>query len=69
MKKNGKQNCQNSVRRGSNSCTVNNKKTHTPCFLTLRSFRVSPEPFELQKIYLHQFFKELSVETEFFQIR
>ena len=51
--------------------TVNNKKTHTPCFSTLRFSRISPEPLELQKIYLHLFilvFEELSAETRIFQI-
>ena len=33
--------------------TVNNKKTRTPCFSTLRFSRISPEPIDLQKIYLH----------------
>ena len=35
--------------------TVNNKKTRTPCFSTLRFSRISPEPLKLQKIYLHFF--------------
>ena len=49
--------------------TVNNKKTRTTCFSTLRFFRISPEPLELQKIYLHVFiiiFEELSAETRIF---
>ena len=53
-------------------CTVNNKKTRTPCFSTLRFSRISPEPLELQKIYLHLFssiFKELLAETEISQVR
>ena len=33
------------------SYTVNNKKTRTPCFSTLRFPRISPEPLDLQKIY------------------
>ena len=52
--------------------TVDNKKTRSPCFSTLRFSRISPEPLELQKIYLHFFtsvFKELSAGTEIFQIR
>ena len=52
--------------------TVDNKKTRTPCFSTLRFSRISPEPLKLQKIYLHFFilvFKELSAGTQFFQIR
>ena len=35
--------------------TVNNKKTRTPCFSTLHFSRISPEPLELQKTYLHLF--------------
>ena len=45
-------------------CIVNNKRTRTHCF--------SPEPLELQKVYLHLFilvFKELSARTRIFQIR
>ena len=52
--------------------TVNNKKTRTPCFSTLRFSRISPEPLKLKKIYLHFFisaFKELSAGTEIFQVR
>ena len=52
--------------------TVDNKKTYTPCFSTLRFSRISPEPLKLQKIYLHFFisiFKELSAGTRIFQIR
>ena len=52
--------------------TVDNKKTRTPCFPTLRFSRISPEPLKLQKIYLHfctSVFKELSAGTEIFQIR
>ena len=52
--------------------TVNSKKTRTPCFSTLRFSRISPEPLDLQKIYLHMFisiFEELSVGTRIFQIR
>ena len=48
--------------------TVNNKKTRTPCFLTLRFSRISPEPLDLQKIYLHflyQFLKSSPLEQEF----
>ena len=50
--------------------TVDNKKTRTPCFSTLRISRISPEPHDLQKIDLHFFisvFKELSAGTEIFQ--
>ena len=36
--------------------TVNNKKTHTPCFSTLRFPRISPEPLELQKILFTSFY-------------
>ena len=53
------------------TATVNNKKTRTPCFSTLRFSRISPEPLKLQKIYLHFFisiFKELSAGTQIFQI-
>ena len=53
------------------SGTVNNKKTRTPCFSTLRFSRISPEPLDLQKIYLHSFisiFEELSAGTRIFQI-
>ena len=39
--------------------TVNNKKTCTPCFSTLRFSRVSPDPLELQKIYPHLFISVL----------
>ena len=50
--------------------TVNNKKkTHTPCFSTLSFSRISQEPLELKKIYLHLFmsvFKELSAEHKNF---
>ena len=52
--------------------TVNNKKTRTPCFSTLRFSRISPAPLNLQKIYLRLFisvFKELSVGTEIFTIQ
>ena len=52
--------------------TVNNKKTHTPCFSTFRFSRISPEPLELQKIYLDLFVslsKELSAEKRIFQMR
>ena len=52
--------------------TVDNKKTRTPCFSTLRFSCISPEPLKLQKIYLHfciSVFKELSAGTEIFQIR
>ena len=51
--------------------TVDNKKTHPPCFSTFRFSRISPEPFELQKICLHlfaHFSKELSIGTRVFQI-
>ena len=34
-------------------CTVNNKKTHTPCFSTLSFFAY--KPLQLQKIHLHLF--------------
>ena len=51
--------------------TVDNKKTRTPCFSTSRFSRISPEPLDLQKIYLHYFisiFEELSAGTRIFQI-
>ena len=52
--------------------TVINKKTCTACFSTSSFSRISPEPLELQKLYLQFFisiFKELSAATIIFQIR
>ena len=49
--------------------TVNNKKNTYPMFFNLTLSRISPEPLELQKIYLNLFilvFKELSAETRHF---
>ena len=51
----------------SNGFTVNNKKTHTPYFSTLRFSRISPKPLWLQKYiysFLYQFLK--SSQLEFF---
>ena len=51
--------------------TVDNKKTHPPCFSTFRFSCISPEPLELQKSYLHlfaSFSKELSDVKIFFPI-
>ena len=52
--------------------TVSNKKTHLAVFKTCVFSRISPEPLELQKSYLHLFtslFKELSDENDFFPIQ
>ena len=48
--------------------TVNNKNTQTPCFSTLRFSCISPEPIDLQKLYLHFFisiFESSPLEQEF----
>ena len=46
--------------------TVNNKKTHPPCFSIFRFSRIYPDPLDLQKIFLHPFLKRFQLEQEFF---